>query len=146
MTNVLKFAPPSATSETSDAKLSQRVVMRPSENVWLEELPPTPSQDVHELHRHRPSFSVALITTFSPEPYDIKKPLPISIYESDDEYTASFFDANIHTTGDNEQEAFDNVKSLILDMFDGLVSRMADELGPGPRRQLAVLDQFISKG
>lgn len=90
-------------------------------------------------------WNVALITTFAPEPYEVKKPLSISIYSADEQYGASFFDANIHTTGDNEQEAFENIKSLILDMFDGLVSRRIEDLGPGPMHQRDVLQQFIRK-
>jgi hypothetical protein len=92
-----------------------------------------------------PTFSVALITTFAPEPYELKRQLAVTIYPSGEEYLASFFDAAIHSSGDNEQEAFDNLKSLILDAFDDLTSRSLDELGPGPRRQRQVLEQFIHR-
>ena len=91
----------------------------------------------------RPQFVIAPIATFAPEPYEVDRPLPVTIYKSGEEYTASLFDANLHTSGDNEQEAFQNLKSLILDTFDGLTTRSVDELGPGPRRQLEVLKHFI---
>jgi predicted RNase H-like HicB family nuclease len=91
------------------------------------------------------AFSVGLITTFAPEPYGLKRELAVTIYLSDEAYVASFFDAGIHSSGDNEQEAFDNLKSLILDVYDDLTSRSVEELGPGPRRQLHVLEQFMHK-
>jgi hypothetical protein len=92
-----------------------------------------------------PPYSVALITTFSPEPYELKRGLAMTIYPADDAYIASFFDAGIHSSGDNEQEAFDNLKSLILDVYDDLTSRSVEGLGPGPRRQRQVLEQFMHK-
>ena len=58
---------------------------------------------------------------------------------------ASFFDANIHASGDTEEEAFRNLKSLILDTFDSLSAEPAHRLGPEPTRQLAVLRQFVRK-
>jgi hypothetical protein len=150
MENVVQFRKPTSTGDETDPRPGQRIVLRVPEQAerWLDSAPPTASQDAppeDSPHTARLSFSVALITTFAPETYEIKQPLPISIYRSGEEYTASLFDANIHTTGDNEQEAFDNIKSLILDMFDSLIARNLEDLGPGPKRQLAVLKQFVSE-
>lgn len=92
-----------------------------------------------------PRVSVALITTFAPEPYVVKQPVPLSIYLRNDEYVASFFDGNIHTSGENEQEAFENVKSLILDTFDEVSSWPRDRLAPRAIRQLIALEEYIAK-
>ncbi|HEY8019580.1 MAG TPA: hypothetical protein VIH93_00675 [Thermoanaerobaculia bacterium] len=84
------------------------------------------------------------ITSFAPEPYAIKKPIPITISPEADEFKATFFDAGISASGDTQSEAFSNVRELILDLFDGLSELPALQLGPEPQRQLAVLRDFVS--
>jgi predicted RNase H-like HicB family nuclease len=64
---------------------------------------------------------------------------------SDDGFTATFFDVNIASGGDTEEEALDNLRSLIIDTFELLDSEPADRLGPEPRRQLQVLRSLIRK-
>lgn len=85
------------------------------------------------------------ITTFAPEPYELRHPLLVILQREDQGFIAGFFDANIHASGDNEEEAFRNLKSLILDVFDSLRAESPENLGPEPKRQLAVLEEFISK-
>ena len=58
-------------------------------------------------------------------------------------FIATFFDANISTSGDTEEEAVSNLRSLILDTFEHLESVPREELGPEPRRQLEVLKVFL---
>lgn len=86
------------------------------------------------------TFSVA---TFAPEPYAVKQPFGIVVWHQPEGFIASFVDANINSSGDTQQEAFANTKELILDTFDRLNSLPANKLGPGPKRQLAVLREFI---
>lgn len=83
------------------------------------------------------------IATFAPEPYLVKKPLSVVIQKNGDAYLASFVEANINSAGDNQQEAYANVRELILDVFDRLSSLPAAKLGPGPLRQIAVLREFV---
>ena len=85
------------------------------------------------------------ITTFAPEPYVLIRPLLVVVQQSEEGYTASFFDLNIHASGDTEEEAFRNLKALILDVFDSLLEEPPARLGPEPKRQLAVLREFIRK-
>lgn len=85
------------------------------------------------------------ITSFAPEPYSLVRPIEVLIEPVDDSYVASFFDANISASGDNQQEAFDNLKALILDVYDSLRAESSNRLGPEPKRQLAVLDRFLEK-
>ena len=92
-----------------------------------------------------PGAMVAAITTFAPEPYELRRPLLIILQRADQDFIAGFFDANIHASGDTEEEAFRNLKSLILDVFDSLRAESPESLGPEPKRQLAVLEEFISK-
>src|ERR1700683_3622598 len=88
---------------------------------------------------------VVPIATFAPEPFEILKEIPVVVQPADDEFSATFFDANINTQGCNETEAVENLKELILDIFEHLGAQPAKRLGPGPKRQLAVLQEFIRK-
>ena len=87
------------------------------------------------------------IQTFAPEPYDVFKPFLIVVRPivEDDEFAACFPDANLESQGSNENEAIENLKALMLDMFDNLESKPSKKLGPGPSKQLAVLRKFIRR-
>jgi hypothetical protein len=85
------------------------------------------------------------IQTFAPEPYDLTTPLFFVVRPDEQEYRASFFDANLSAMGDNESEAVANLKLLVLDTFDSLTSRPIKKLGPAPAKQLAVLQGLIRK-
>jgi predicted RNase H-like HicB family nuclease len=97
------------------------------------------------------SATYTSIVTFSGEEngdeYQVLRPIPVSIELSPEKngYLAGFFDANIHTQGDTQQEAFDNLRSLILDFFDDLTNEPPENLGKEPKRQLAVLQEFIGR-
>ncbi len=89
--------------------------------------------------------TIVPITTFAPEPYHLLRHILIVLQPAEKGFTASFFDANVYASGDTEEEAFRNLKSLILDVFDNLSVEPFDRLGPEPRRHLAVLREFITK-
>ncbi|MBW8878210.1 MAG: hypothetical protein JF614_24880 [Acidobacteria bacterium] len=83
------------------------------------------------------------IETFAPEPYRLLKPIPVVVQQYSEDFRASFMDAGINTSGDTQQEAYMNVKELILDVFDSLRALPGSRLGPKPARQLAVLREFL---
>lgn len=85
----------------------------------------------------------ATIHSFAPEAYEALKPIRVEIEADGDSFIATFRDASIGTSGETEQEAFENLKSLILDVFDSLRREPAERLGPVPRHQLAVLKEVI---
>jgi hypothetical protein len=85
----------------------------------------------------------SLITTFAPEPYEATSPIRVTLVEEDEGFSASYMEANIHAVGDNEFEAFENLRSLILDVFDSLTSEPPENLGPKAKNQLAVLRESI---
>lgn len=85
----------------------------------------------------------AYIQSFAPEPYELTTPIAVMIEGSTGECVATFHDANISASGETEQEAFENLKSLLLDVFDSLDAEDPDKLGPEPARQLAVLRSFV---
>jgi predicted RNase H-like HicB family nuclease len=99
-------------------------------------------QRLARLERCRSSLSVP-INTFTPEPYELMSPLFVAVEIEDDQFIATFFDANISASGDTEEEAVGNLKSLILDTFESLSAEDTTLLGPEPRRQLAVLQSFL---
>lgn len=95
--------------------------------------------------RRRAKRGAVSITTVAPEPYRVIRPIPVVIQPEGDEFSASFFDANIGTADDTQEEAFSNLRSLILDTFDSLEAENSDALGPEPSRQLAVLREFLAR-
>jgi predicted RNase H-like HicB family nuclease len=90
--------------------------------------------------------SIAVISTFAPEPFGVRKQIPVVIQPFDDEFIASFFDANINAQGSNETEALENLKDVMLGVFEHLSAQRSNRLGPEPKRQLAVLQEFIKQG
>jgi hypothetical protein len=84
------------------------------------------------------------IHTFAPEPYRLKKPIPVLVRSHGGEVLASFSDANINISGETEAEAFTSIKSLILDAWDRLQKlAMTHNLGPKLQEKLAVLREYI---
>jgi predicted RNase H-like HicB family nuclease len=101
------------------------------------------SRRVEQLEVVAAPLKSATIQSFAPEAYEVLKPIPVEIEADGDSFVATFRDASISTSGDTEQEAFENLKSLILDIFDSLRREPDENLGPVPRRQLAVLRDVI---
>jgi len=61
-------------------------------------------------------------------------------------YVATFFDADIGICGPTAEEAVDNVKALIVDIFEDLErDENENRLGPGPETQLKILREFIAR-
>jgi hypothetical protein len=85
------------------------------------------------------------VGSFSPEPYDVLKTILVSVHSIEGGFSASWFDANIHASGDNEEEAVSSLKSLVLDFFDTYSNEPVGALGPEPARQLAVLREYLRK-
>lgn len=85
------------------------------------------------------------LTTLQPGYYELNREIPAVLQPCEDGFIATFFDANIATGGDTEQEALDNLRSLIIDTFEMLESEPSEKLGPEPLRQLTVLRSMIRK-
>ena len=83
------------------------------------------------------------VTTFAPEPYKVVRPFEIAVESLEGEFVATFFEANISSSGENPTEAYANAKDMIIATFELLSKMDADELGPEPQRQLAVLGQVM---
>jgi hypothetical protein len=62
--------------------------------------------------------------------------------EDEDEYVASFADANINGSGETEHDAYEDLKAAIAGRYFSLTAYEKD-LGKEPARQLAVLREFV---
>ena len=93
------------------------------------------------LERQRPVL--VPIESLAPEPYDVVKPFHAVVQLHDDQYIATFFDANISASGDTQTEAIFNLKDVILGAFEILTMREEEELGLGSSHQRQVLEEFI---
>jgi hypothetical protein len=85
------------------------------------------------------------ITTFAPEPYELIKAMKAVVQPVEDEFVATFFDANINASGGTQQDAVANLKDMMLGLLEVLEEEPADKLGKEPARQLAVLREFIRR-
>ncbi len=87
------------------------------------------------------------IDSFSPEPYKLNSPLRIVVVQKingmDVQCVASHHLSNIHASGDTVTEAIDNLKSLILDIFEILASEPEEKMGIKAKHQLALLQSII---
>lgn len=106
------------------------------EAVQTNDLTPTLTLDTQ-------SYEVS-ITTLEPEPFVLLHEIPVAVFSDEDGYLATFTDADISMTGDTREEAMENLRLLIVDMFDDLDAQEA-QLGPFPQRQLSVLRKFIHR-
>jgi predicted RNase H-like HicB family nuclease len=77
--------------------------------------------------------------------YSILRPIPVVVEQNENSFVASFVAANLHASGESISEAFDNLKSYIGDVFEELSQIGRQRLGPGPRRELAILEQYVQE-
>jgi len=77
--------------------------------------------------------------------YELRKMIPVTIRPDGGEFTATFFDANISTGGDSQEEAVANLQSLIADFYDELATMPLEELGPSLEKQKHVLMEFVCR-
>jgi len=91
-------------------------------------------------------FETVSMTTLATPELNLLRDIPVIIEQTDSGFVATFFDANLSMSGDTQEEAFSNLRGLLVDVFDDLDSEPPDRLGPGPSTQLRVLRSFIVRG
>lgn len=89
--------------------------------------------------------TVVPVDTLAPEPLILVRPFRVTVERHEDEYRASFVDANLSAFGETRNEALWALKDLIAATFEMLSDLGEARLGPGPARQLQVLREFIRK-
>lgn len=86
------------------------------------------------------------LTTLAPEPFELLREIKIVLEPADEEeFIASFFDANLNAQGCNQQEAFENLRETILSRFDYLDAIDPAKLGPAPTKQIAILRTYVRR-
>lgn len=90
------------------------------------------------------NFIVVPVRTLGDEPFELKQEIPVVVQSTGDDFVATYFDAGISMSGDTQEEAIDNLKALIVDLFE---SYTADEakLGPVPRKQFAAMKAVLRR-
>jgi dCTP deaminase len=83
------------------------------------------------------------IQDFGGEEYEVLKPIPIVVQPEDGEFLASFFEANIHAMGPTDQEAYDSLRSLILDTYESLAEVPPSSLAAPAAHQQNVLIHYL---
>ena len=83
------------------------------------------------------------ISSLSPEPYTVQRSIVASLRPTDDEFVATFYDAELSTSGETRSEAISNLRDLIVETYELLTSLAEDSLGPGPLRQRDVLQEYM---
>lgn len=83
------------------------------------------------------------IRNFPGEPYALRRPITIEIEQiAEDDYLASFEEANIASSGTTFQEAYQNLAIEILNIFEKFTAEHKN-LGPEPNRQLKILRRYL---
>ena len=86
------------------------------------------------------------LQTFAPEPFEMLKEIEVAIeFNGDDDFLASFTDANVNASGCNEAEAIDNLKDNILSAFEYLDPLPSVKLAKPLQKQIAVLREFVRR-
>ena len=92
-----------------------------------------------------PQFS-RVINEFPNEPYVVIKAIPVTVQQNAPrEYIASFREANIAMPGETVEEAYGNLTTHILDVYEILKEEPPTKLARGPREQLAILRKFVAE-
>ncbi|MGD0092240.1 MAG: hypothetical protein ABSE73_20180 [Planctomycetota bacterium] len=98
-----------------------------------------------QLVQPRCASIIVPVDTLEPEPIEIVKPFHVVVQPYEDEFVATFFDANISATGCTEQEAVANVKDMIVMEFNFLEPKADKDLGAALRRERSVLCAMLKR-
>jgi hypothetical protein len=86
-----------------------------------------------------------ILNSLHPHQLDVLQPLPVVVTRlGPGNFVASFAPANVNASGDSSEEAVENLKDMIAAKYE-YFSRLSNRLGPMPRKELAVLGQYIWK-
>jgi hypothetical protein len=88
--------------------------------------------------------SIAVLTDLDPFEYEVAKPIYVSIEPDGVEYLATFTDACIAASGETQADAIENLKDMIVLLYEDLSEEPEGRLGPSPQHQLAVLKRFLT--
>lgn len=87
---------------------------------------------------------VVPLTTLSSE-FQLTQPIPVTIEGEDENFTATFAEANISASGETEGDAIANFKDSLVASYQVLEATPANKLGPLPDRQWKVLQNVVRR-
>jgi len=97
---------------------------------------------INELAQGANGFQT-VIRSLSPHNGTLRRDMHVVVRPVDSDWVASFFDGNVHASGQTEIEAIDNLKSMLLDYFEELSELPHEALGVEMRRCYDVLSEYI---
>jgi hypothetical protein len=93
---------------------------------------------------HRASSGEFNLHNLDSEKYILSCPITVTLSQDyDDEYVASFAEAEVSRSGETPKEAVDWLKSSLVTLYDLLKKKHPEHLGPLPSRQLGVLGKYL---
>jgi hypothetical protein len=90
------------------------------------------------------TFAVPL-STLAPEPFEMTKPIFVTIHGDGENFTATFTEANISASGDTAADAIANFKESLASRFEILQSKSQNEMGLLPKRQWGILQSVVKR-
>jgi hypothetical protein len=87
---------------------------------------------------------VVPLTTLSSE-FQLTQPIPVTIEGCDENFIATFTEANISASGETEGDAIANFKDSLVSSYQVLEAMPSDKLGPLPARQWKVLQNVVRR-
>lgn len=101
------------------------------------------SQRVDELRRVQPM--VVPVTNILSDEVSLIRSFMAVVQRDEDDYIATFFDANISGSGESDVEAVDALKEIMVAKFLKFDSLGPDKLGRQPTRELNVLRTVMQR-
>jgi hypothetical protein len=92
---------------------------------------------VHELRQIQPL--VVPVVAINSNKIRLKKAFFIVVQRDEDDYLATFFDANISASGESDVEAVDALKEIMIAKYLKFLELGPEKLGREPTRQLEIL-------
>ena len=71
------------------------------------------------------------------------RPFMVVLTDYGDGFLCEFPDCNVNASGDTQLEAINNFKDIVVAVFKRWSRDPAERLGPGPARQLEILENFL---
>jgi hypothetical protein len=85
------------------------------------------------------------IETFAPYPFEVVNLFHVVVEPVDGEFEANLYDANIGASGDTQTEAIENLKDIMVNLFEHYSKADEKKLGPGPAAKWAILKTLLKK-
>lgn len=83
------------------------------------------------------------IDSLNSDCYVLKRPITITIERDDNSFIANSYDVGLYAVGDTEIEAIDDLKALIVEVYNDLLGE--ESLQPIPKRMLLFLKEVIQE-